>query len=265
MLAWAFEAASCPIRPNEVKKTKLQNNTSPQACISTMLCARWACRPFYISPALSPRKELFKVRVAVEMSVDLIRPVRVNKSCLVASKFSATLFSNSQKMDLIHSQSKCRRTNASLRKLNSQLPPNSQRWSFNLSTETSQSQPTQIFRKKTFDGQKVVKLSAKPALVFPHLAHNGHGLMQAWAFEATSCPTRPNEVKKTKRQNNTSPQACISIVLCAGWACRPFYISPALSSHQDLFQVRVAVKMSFDLLRPVRVDKRCLVALKFSA
>ena len=52
--------------------------------------------------------------------------------------------------------------------------------------------------KKTFDGQKVVKLSTKPALVFPHLAHNGHVLMQAWAFEATSCPTRPNEVKKTK-------------------------------------------------------------------
>ena len=25
---------------------------------------------------------------------------------------------------------------------------------------------------KTFDGQKVVKLSTKPALVFPHLAHN---------------------------------------------------------------------------------------------
>jgi len=43
---------------------------------------------------------------------------------------------------------------------------------------------------------------------------NGRVLMQAWAFEAASCPTRPNEVKKTKLQNNTSPQACICIV-CA--------------------------------------------------
>jgi len=31
-------------------------------------------------------EDLFQVRVAVKMSVDLIRPVRVFKSCLVASK-----------------------------------------------------------------------------------------------------------------------------------------------------------------------------------
>ena len=94
---------------------------------------------------------------------------------------------------------------------------------------------------------------------------NGRVLMWAWAFEATSCPTRPNEVKKTKRQNNTSPQACISIVLCAGWVYRPVYTCSTLSPGQDRFQVRVAVKMSVYLIRPVRVDKRCLVASKFSA
>lgn len=40
--AWAFEAASCPIQPNEVEKTNLQNNTSPQARISTMCAPAWA-------------------------------------------------------------------------------------------------------------------------------------------------------------------------------------------------------------------------------
>jgi len=174
MQAWAFEAASCPIRPNEVKETKLQNNTSPQACISIVLCAGWVCLPFYISTGLSFSRRPFSSasRCQNECRPDPSRP-RKQKLSSCFKILRVTLFSNSQKMDLIHSQSKCRRTNASLRKLNSQLPPNSQRWSFNLSTETSQSQPTQIFRKKTFDGQKVVKLSAKPALVFPHLAHNG--------------------------------------------------------------------------------------------
>jgi len=46
------------------------------------------------------------------------------------------------------------------------------------------------------------------------ITHNGRVLMLAWAFEAASCPTRPNEVKKTKRQDNISPQACIS-TMCA--------------------------------------------------
>jgi len=148
MQAWAFEAASCPIRPNEVKKTKLQNKTSPQACISIVLCAGWVCLPFYISTGLSFSRRPFSStsRCQNECRPDPSCP-RIQKLSSCFKILRVTLFSYSQKMDLIHSQSKCRRTNASLRKLNSQLPPNSQRWSFNLSTETSQSQPTQIFKK----------------------------------------------------------------------------------------------------------------------
>ena len=38
--------------------------------------------------------------------------------------------------------------------------------------------------------------------------------MTAWAFEARHCPTLPNEIKKTKLQIYTEPQAGINILLC---------------------------------------------------
>ena len=150
MQAWAFEAASCPIRPNEVKKTKLQNNTSPQACISIVLCAGWVCLPFYISTALPLSRRPFSSASRCQ------NECRPHASCPRRQKVSScfqilrvTNFSKSQKMDSIHCQSKCRRANSCLPKLNSQLLPNSQRWSFNLSTKTSQSQSTKIFFKKS--------------------------------------------------------------------------------------------------------------------
>ena len=37
--------------------------------------------------------------------------------------------------------------------------------------------------------------------------------MTAWAFEARHCPTLPNEIKKTKLQIYTEPQAGINILL----------------------------------------------------
>jgi hypothetical protein len=40
--------------------------------------------------------------------------------------------------------------------------------------------------------------------------------MTAWAFEARHCPTLPNEIKKTKLQIYTEPQAGINILLWAG-------------------------------------------------
>lgn len=36
--------------------------------------------------------------------------------------------------------------------------------------------------------------------------------MTAWAFEALHCPTLPNEIKKTKLQTYSSPQAGINIL-----------------------------------------------------
>ena len=39
--------------------------------------------------------------------------------------------------------------------------------------------------------------------------------MTAWAFEARHCPTLLNEIKKTKLQINTEPQAGINILLAA--------------------------------------------------
>jgi len=66
--------------------------------------------------------------------------------------------------------------------------------------KTSHSQPTQRFFKKPIDGQKVVKLSTKPALVFPHLAHNGHGLAMWWNLKIGSLEPQPN--KNTKVEAN---------------------------------------------------------------
>jgi hypothetical protein len=40
--------------------------------------------------------------------------------------------------------------------------------------------------------------------------------MTAWAFEARHCPTLLNEIKKTKLDGNTEPQAGINILLGAG-------------------------------------------------
>ena len=40
--------------------------------------------------------------------------------------------------------------------------------------------------------------------------------MTAWVFEARHCPTLLNEIKKTKLQIYTSPQAGINILLTAG-------------------------------------------------
>ena len=37
--------------------------------------------------------------------------------------------------------------------------------------------------------------------------------MTAWVFEARHCPTLPNEIKKTKLQIYTEPQAGINILL----------------------------------------------------
>jgi hypothetical protein len=38
--------------------------------------------------------------------------------------------------------------------------------------------------------------------------------MTAWVFEVRHCPTLPNEIKKTKLDTNTAPQAGINILLC---------------------------------------------------
>jgi hypothetical protein len=40
--------------------------------------------------------------------------------------------------------------------------------------------------------------------------------MTAWVFEARHCPALLNEIKKTKLQIYTSPQAGINILLAAG-------------------------------------------------
>jgi hypothetical protein len=39
--------------------------------------------------------------------------------------------------------------------------------------------------------------------------------MTAWVFEARHCPTLLNEIKKTKLDGNTEPQAGINILLAA--------------------------------------------------
>jgi hypothetical protein len=39
--------------------------------------------------------------------------------------------------------------------------------------------------------------------------------MTAWVFEARLCPTLLNEIKKTKLDSNTDPQAGINILLWA--------------------------------------------------
>jgi hypothetical protein len=39
--------------------------------------------------------------------------------------------------------------------------------------------------------------------------------MTAWVFEARLCPTLLNEIKKTKLQIHTSPEAGINIFVCA--------------------------------------------------
>ena len=38
--------------------------------------------------------------------------------------------------------------------------------------------------------------------------------MTAWVYEVRHCPTLPNEIKKTKLDSNTEPQAGINILLC---------------------------------------------------
>ena len=43
--------------------------------------------------------------------------------------------------------------------------------------------------------------------------------MTAWVFEARHCPTLLNEIKKTKLQIYTSPQAGINILLCTVFIC----------------------------------------------
>ena len=40
MTAWVFEARFCPTLLNEIKKTKLQTYTEPQAGINILLCVR---------------------------------------------------------------------------------------------------------------------------------------------------------------------------------------------------------------------------------
>ncbi len=46
MTAWVFEARLCPTLPNEIKKTKLQIYTSPQAGINILLAVRCFLRVF---------------------------------------------------------------------------------------------------------------------------------------------------------------------------------------------------------------------------
>ena len=53
MTAWVFEARHCPTLLNEIKKTKLQINTEPQAGINILL----AVRPFSPHSSLSVRFE----------------------------------------------------------------------------------------------------------------------------------------------------------------------------------------------------------------
>jgi hypothetical protein len=45
MTAWAFEARHCPSLPNEIKKTKLQIYTEPQAGINILLGVRALFQP----------------------------------------------------------------------------------------------------------------------------------------------------------------------------------------------------------------------------
>jgi hypothetical protein len=53
--------------------------------------------------------------------------------------------------------------------------------------------------------------------------------MTAWVFEARNCPTLPNEIKKTKLQIYTSPQAGINILLGAGRSRSIFFVSEVVS------------------------------------
>jgi hypothetical protein len=54
--------------------------------------------------------------------------------------------------------------------------------------------------------------------------------MTAWVFEARHCPTLLNEVKETKLQTYTSPQAGINILLGAGRLCLHSYFFTELNS-----------------------------------
>jgi len=48
--------------------------------------------------------------------------------------------------------------------------------------------------------------------------------MTAWAFEARHCPTLLNEIKKTKLDSNTEPQAGINILLATVGFPRPLSV-----------------------------------------
>ena len=49
--------------------------------------------------------------------------------------------------------------------------------------------------------------------------------MTAWGFEARHCPTLLNEIKKTKLQTYTAPQAGINILLWPGEFCYKLSVS----------------------------------------
>jgi hypothetical protein len=58
--------------------------------------------------------------------------------------------------------------------------------------------------------------------------------MTAWGFEACICPTLLNEIKKTKLQTYTSPQAGINILLVTVWPSPHFVI---LTSTQEEYEI----------------------------
>jgi hypothetical protein len=55
MTAWVFEARHCPTFLNEIKKTKFDANTGPQAGINILLAAV----PFFPNP-YSPKSQKYK-------------------------------------------------------------------------------------------------------------------------------------------------------------------------------------------------------------
>ena len=58
--------------------------------------------------------------------------------------------------------------------------------------------------------------------------------MTAAAFEARLCPTWPNEIKKTKLDNNTEPAAGINFLLWPVRVTRYFLLKPCLSNVEKL-------------------------------
>ena len=60
--------------------------------------------------------------------------------------------------------------------------------------------------------------------------------MTAWVLEAHHCPTLLNEIKKTKLQPHTTPQAGINILLGAGRFRQSILLPNLLKSNLSMYK-----------------------------